>query len=182
MKKFLVLTLVLGMASLANATLSIVVDGADVEEITINELDTIMIGVYEDTDGSANYTGQTQVLVALLTTDLASWTGVTEVYSPPAIIPTSSDVWTYYGTGVDPTLDVYYGNFASGSPTDYALAGIFGELELQCNAASDIDDVTVIMYSATDMSELDRVTIHQIPEPMTFALLGLGGLFLRRRK
>ncbi|MHC4154714.1 MAG: PEP-CTERM sorting domain-containing protein [Planctomycetota bacterium] len=28
----------------------------------------------------------------------------------------------------------------------------------------------------------DQVLIHQIPEPMTVALLGLGGLFLVRRR
>ena len=29
---------------------------------------------------------------------------------------------------------------------------------------------------------IDSVIVHQVPEPMTIALLGLGGLFLRRRK
>jgi len=29
---------------------------------------------------------------------------------------------------------------------------------------------------------MDSQIIHQIPEPITLALLGLGGLFLRRRK
>ena len=179
MKKLLVLTLVLGMASLASASLSIVIDGVEVGgEITIAPSDTIMIGVCEDTDGSANYTGQAQVLISLATTDLASWTGVTEVYSPPAIIP-ATDVWTYYGTGVDPSMDVYFGDFASGSPTDYALAGVFGELGLHCDGEGDV----VITLMDSSMNELDTIVIHQlIPEPMTMALLGLGGLFLRRRR
>ena len=43
----------------------------------------------------------------------------------------------------------------------------------------------VIELYTTDFgtSELvDAVVIHQIPEPATIALLGLGGLLLRRRK
>jgi hypothetical protein len=35
--------------------------------------------------------------------------------------------------------------------------------------------------AATD-ADLGDLMIHQVPEPMTIALLGLGGLFLRRRK
>ena len=55
------------------------------------------------------------------------------------------------------------------------------------------DDVTISMYAGVggiDYIENDipqgtllgSVLIHQIPEPMTIALLSLGGLFLRRRK
>jgi hypothetical protein len=37
------------------------------------------------------------------------------------------------------------------------------------------------MNATTGVIE-DTLTIHQIPEPTTIALLGLGGLLLRRRK
>ena len=46
---------------------------------------------------------------------------------------------------------------ANGSPADFAVIHQQGE-------------------------ELDRISIHQIPEPMTMALLGLGGLGLLRRR
>ena len=46
----------------------------------------------------------------------------------------------------------------------------------------DIGDVLITLYDGMTGEELDTQVIHQIPEPMTIALLGLGGLFLRRRK
>jgi len=51
-------------------------------------------------------------------------------------------------------------------------------LKLHCE---DIGDVILTVFDA-DLNVLDSQIIHQIPEPVTFALLGLGGLFLRRRK
>jgi hypothetical protein len=50
-------------------------------------------------------------------------------------------------------------------------------LELVAGPGTTIDGVTV-----ADGTVLDELLIHQIPEPMTIALLGLGGLLLRRRK
>jgi len=44
-----------------------------------------------------------------------------------------------------------------------------------------IIDVVQGAYGGADMSGMD-VVLHVIPEPMTVLLLGLGGLFLRRRK
>jgi len=52
--------------------------------------------------------------------------------------------------------------------------------------AVDYDYVNGGPYSGTWLSategDLGDLIIHQIPEPMTIALLGLGGLFLRRRR
>jgi hypothetical protein len=42
----------------------------------------------------------------------------------------------------------------------------------------DVDEMTAVMSGVV----WDSVVIHQVPEPATIALLGLGGLFLRRRK
>ena len=43
-----------------------------------------------------------------------------------------------------------------------------------------IGDVTLTVMDL-DMNPLDSQVIHQIPEPITMVLLGLGGLFLRRK-
>ena len=44
-------------------------------------------------------------------------------------------------------------------------------------------DVYIDLWDAGDLTgPQDTILIHQIPEPATLVLLGLGGLFLRRRK
>jgi hypothetical protein len=45
----------------------------------------------------------------------------------------------------------------------------------------DDQEVTLTLLSGLDVV-LDTQIIHQTPEPVSIALLGLGGLFLRRRK
>jgi hypothetical protein len=51
-------------------------------------------------------------------------------------------------------------------------------LVFHCEA---VGDVTLSVFDL-DGNVLDSQVIHQIPEPITMVLLGLGGLFLRRRK
>jgi hypothetical protein len=43
-------------------------------------------------------------------------------------------------------------------------------------------DVTIDLYDASGLNIVDTLVIHQIPEPMTMSLLGLGGLAMLRRR
>jgi hypothetical protein len=44
-------------------------------------------------------------------------------------------------------------------------------------------DVTIYLWDLLDVeTPQDTIIVHQVPEPMTITLLGLGGLLLRRRK
>jgi len=46
-----------------------------------------------------------------------------------------------------------------------------------------LGDVVIYLYANDLQTVLDTLTISQVvPEPMTIALLGLGGLFLLRRR
>jgi hypothetical protein len=59
---------------------------------------------------------------------------------------------------------------------------ILGSIAFHCEGAGD---VTLKLYTVndayTELTLVDSVIVHQIPEPITMTLLGLGGLFLRRR-
>jgi hypothetical protein len=65
---------------------------------------------------------------------------------------------------------------ANGSGKDELLAGVWVTIDISA-AGMEVDDVIEISLLFVGSHD---VTV--IPEPMTMVLLGLGGLFLRRRK
>ncbi len=76
-----------------------------------------------------------------------------------------------------PTYSAYVA-FRVATDTNPALAGVWWDDEFHCDGPG----VVIITLLDTGGNVLDTITVSQIPEPMTVALLGLGGLFLRRRK
>ena len=181
MKKLLVLMLVLGMASAANAALLISVDGqtdlADTE-VTLMPSDTVVIDIWGD-----GATGTGDFLLGL------------DVGGPGAL-------------NIDDAVILYAGSYTYIGWLDYAyVAGLVGlQNPMVMISMTDVPpvgtpkaplegtlvdgiifhcdglgDVTLSLYDL-NLALLDTQVIHQIPEPMTIALLGLGGLFLRRRK
>ena len=176
MKKILVLTLVLGMVSLANATLTITVDGQDVgDEITIKPSDDIMIGVYSDVDG-VGYDAYAAIIIDAAAGKLGSWVGDPIVYDLTPGDPIAE--FTYYGEALA-GFDTYLLNNSTLDVENQPSAGLAFEIKFHCDAEGD---VVIKLDNDAWGNTVDTLTIHQIPEPMTLALLGLGGLFLRRRK
>jgi hypothetical protein len=189
MKKFLALLLVLGMASAASATLQISVNGEPAPpdtQIYLAPSETIEIDVYTDAV-IANYTGFTWGLVTVdsdgsISNMTAIDLGGTHTNQINGPWPDDTNP-----TLVDPpagTAGVWATSFAIGAdiPADTVLAvGIF-HCEWQPNDA--LIGLFLVPETGTVTWEdaIDTVTIHQIPEPMTVALLGLGGLFLLRRR
>ena len=171
MKKMLILMLVLGLASSANAALTLVSSAGNV----LSPGNFTDIGIHNDTAAPG------QGLITFLAFDAVtsgSWTGVETFHTPPSLGPGG----TSYYYGIDPGLpvvvDLWYSDAAVSSTDPYGV-GVLVDYGFECTGLGDV----VIYLLADDLSTvLDTITIHQIPEPMTIALLGLGGLFLLRRR
>ena len=178
MRKLVMLMLVLGMVSMANAALTLVVDGVEVgDAITIAPSDTIMVGIYDDA-GGAKFDVSVQIEEQAYGVDnpYGSWTMGNGVYAPPAITAAYNIYMGYY-TGYG---DIWY-MVGTDPTTNVNSIGLLGEYEFHCDGEGSVQiDLTDSSLTAV----LDSLTITQsvIPEPMTLALLGLGGLLLRRRK
>lgn len=163
MKKLLVLMLVLGMASAANAT--VITWSVDGLTLDINETAVVQL-VADDaiTYSSPKYVGYSPATTSLGTITsmvaLAPAGGNAEVQNPAQ---TGYDGWwTIFSKDLETPFTI-----ASGSQYSVTVKGLAtGTFGL----ASD-------SYGTSDTLE---VTV--IPEPMTVALLGLGGLFLLRRR
>ena len=165
-EKFLVLTLVLGMTSLANATLSFTVDEVDVvvdQQITIDILASdgqlANLGIVIVSTGPGVIEGGENLVNS----------GVPETYFPldPSAFGLEGDYAIFADLAIPtipPTLD------------GTVVEGIL----FTCTGLGDV--VIQILNPDTEFDVLDTLTIHQIPEPMTLAMLGFGGLLLRRRK
>ena len=168
MKKLLVLMLVLGMATVANAALFLSVNGdIGVEEYEMDICTTIIIDVYSDTD---NFAYGAYVGIADNSTG-GEWTGNNYVY--PAA-----------GQGSISVYDDWWWELSclTSDPTNFPItAGRHFDLEYHC-LGPYCEYVTIQLTDLSGMVILDEIVIHQVPEPATMALLGLGGLFLLRRR
>jgi hypothetical protein len=182
MNKLLALLLVLTVTSVASATLQISVNG-NLEpvdsEIIIEPSDVITLDIW--TDAVINpFEAITWMLVC--DTSLGTITHEKATTHPamtisgytvdfPAIIPPAGEegIW---GIAANTTITPV--------PAGTVLADL---IEFHCERPGD---VVISLYDAPDGSPptqlFDSVIIHQIPEPASMLLLGLGGLLLRRRK
>jgi hypothetical protein len=164
MKKVLALVMVLGMAGFASAGLQLTVNGAAQNEITVNVGDVMMIGIQ-------NGQGADQYNAALILSGMGSWTGDHKLNSSIG----QAQGWEYFGP-TEGIGDVWFAWFAQ-PVTDKLPAGIIGEVGFKCIGKGD----AVIALTGDDLSPIGQLMIHQVPEPMTLSLLGLGALVLRRR-
>ncbi|MGA2172237.1 MAG: PEP-CTERM sorting domain-containing protein [Sedimentisphaerales bacterium] len=200
MKKLLVLMLVLGLASVANAAIqpfSIeVAAGAappsetsyvDVTDITLHPSDMLWIGIYNSVQGDRNGAQKGTFFLGIDQPANGgpadtSWTGNSYLYIPPLVTGTPGNTYLgildWNGDG-SLMLDTWQADLSDGRPDTFNGIGVLDAKQLHCDKAGSTD---VVQLYDGDGILLDTLTIHQIPEPMTMVLLGLGGLFLRRRK
>jgi hypothetical protein len=191
MNKLLVLVLVLGLVSMASATpkeLKVAVgtglgvapgqgdyiDPVD-STVVVYASDLLWIGVYNTTPGGLGDTGQESMFLGISDNAGGEWTGQWAQYSPPSV---PNMLPNEYEGVIEGYGDLWLLNMTNGIPIDYMGVGVVDAQEFHCMG---IGDVVVGLYDI-DGNPVDSFIIHAIPEPATIALLGLGGLLLRRSR
>ena len=194
MRKLLILIVVLGVASMANATLQISVEG-DPEPVDSEIWADPSIPINLDIHGNIVDTGDyvyylllvDQAEGSLSATDASCvWGNLSQIdYFTNSYPATYMDVWIGRAGLTKPPIDGIAGYVGdSGGGGTGGLIAIVDPIPFHCEGPGDA--IVTLLTSPTagvgTWAVEDTVTIHQIPEPITMALLGLGGLLLRRRK
>jgi len=170
MKKLVVLVLVLGLAAMANAGLTL-----SVSSTLLAPSDTASVSIYGDytvlAQGLGDYFLGTVVGggPGSLSNMVLDYTGNdSSVYTID-----DSELAEFLGIE-NPLVGISLSDLTLNPPLVNGLLvhGIF-----HCGGAGN---VTLVLLDG-DGYLVDSVVISQIPEPMTLALLGLGGLFIRRK-
>jgi len=196
MRKLLILMLVIGLASMASArgtlSLSIDVDGSAYDAATNGVYDGALVKVTFN-DSSVVF-GDLGPAALTLSVDSGSAAGnFWWNHNAPLWAAASLDGWsidpqltpTAVGDGLTAVVSGQYEwqNNMIGPPT----SGDEFSFEFTAGGESVTIDVTAGSYSSDSafgaVGSADGYPyVTLVPEPMTIALLGLGGLFLRRRK
>jgi len=186
MKKLLILMLVFGITSVASAALQISVNGdknpVD-SQINIKPSDHLVLDIWTD---AAIPLGTYFAIVVDTTKGSITTNQWTKV---PPYNSSDYDLSLYdnaanpeYGfPGLPPGENGVWGGILVYAAAIPAGATLYDNIDFHC---VDYGDAIIHMYE-TDFATswlVDTVVIHQIPEPATMLLLGLGGLLLRRRK
>jgi len=186
MNKLLSIFLVLAMASVASATaVWFVVDEADVKDdyapstvITINvvadfDVAGLTIGAIASNYGTAEAVGAVHANLS----DLV-WPG--NIVNTGGILITNVTGNMPLTGGPAPALEILYSfEFHVPDVPESTYIIIDDYTDYGASIYTYIAGPGSTPLYVTDMTE---AVIHVIPEPMTILLLGLGGLFLRRRK
>ena len=166
MKKLLVFVLVLGFASAANAVL-IQVDGVGGETVSDVQQNATITVVSED---SMNWLGY--LIIEEGGKGTLSNPAATALAGDPALSGATPYTETGWGTGYELTVAAS-ASFPVGTGTQFSFdyGGMLGDT---ARISLFVDPEFVVPAAS--------VALNVIPEPMTIVFLGLGVLFLRRRK
>lgn len=182
MKKFMVLAMVMGIASFAVAGFVATVQDVEVAEVQAG--DTVKICLVADADVLSGFAANVEIFinglddVQMVGTPGYINPGFTNQFSGPGFPGGATDNELILGA---------FGGYNLGSPAVVAGSDLFC---FTFDVPMDLvfsDEITIDTFSAFGVdSQIDGVaiaplTLHVVPEPISMSLLGLGGLFLRRR-
>ena len=180
MKKVLVLTLVLGIASLASAGLTM--------SATDQGGGTFLIKVVQDAQNATGSGGE--IYIDYTGGTVANVAYITDYASAPAGVGWNWSISAAGATTVGSNAAIKYSgtpNLGAGTPGVGSNVGGFGPVLAYDSTLSleltILEETTVNMTGGWDGATLNQsLTIGEIPEPATMVLLGLGALVLRRKK
>jgi len=166
MMKKVVLLLVLSLAVAANAALVITVNGQVWENsiLTITPSTWVVLGIMDDggtVPGSLSL-GMVEGPGSFDASGMVTSQGVTAAMTDNALLAENLGLQ-------NPFISIEIGSTQVGM--------VANGIDFHCDGPGDVRFAIV----DDNGNVLDDQVIHQIPEPLTIALLGLGGLFLRRR-
>jgi hypothetical protein len=174
MKKFLILMFVLVITSSAHAALMLSIEGdTDLEAAIISICTSIEIGIHSD--DSTPY-GAWLSLSSAECGDLVDETmTIYPAAGQDAEATPYGEAYAAYGYH-----DLWNLSAASFNPELPVQPGVHFEIDYHCLGCPG-EWVTITLYANDLATVLDTVLVG-VPEPMTFALVGVGGLLLRRRR
>ena len=162
MKKILVLMLVLGIASMATAALTL----SGPTQVAVGG--TITITVTADAESVDDFPGD----YGYIYVGSDSFSNVTMLSSMSDGDMSVIIIYAYdfYFKGLDDT----------GQSSPFLSVGDWLTFDVTADSTTQGNTITITLDSNLFADDTHVITV--IPEPMTIGLLGLGGLFLRRRK
>jgi len=183
MKKLLVVLMVLTMATIANANLLISVNGnTDMSDTSFTLLKDQTANI--DIESTIAEIADAPAFIVMTGIGTASFdlSNATNIIS--ANVPPGTSVYFWSG---DPADGAVFADIAIPQNPVPALPLNVALVDNMILTCTGLGDVTLSLYMDRStiggvFQLMDTQVIHQIPEPITVALLGLGGLFLRRRK